>query len=378
MSLFGTLVTVLIGPAVPLPAPPPLLEAIESIDVQHSDQGQSGLQLSLKVGRTQLDVLDYFLLMTPLLRPMARVIILVTFNALPEVLFDGIITRQSLAPSERPGETRLTITAEDVSVMLDLEEKSAEHPAQDETVIALKIIASYAFYGLIPTVIPPAFLDPPLPTDRIPVQQGTDLAYLREMAGRHGYVFYVTPGPAPGINQAYWGPPPRLGVPQKAISANLGSESNVASINFSYDGLASATVQGVVQERTANIPIPVVTFASTRVPLVSQPAWLVQQPKRVMAYRESGVTAAQAYGRAQAMTDQAQDNVITASGQLDALRYEALLRPRGLVGVRGVGYSYDGLYYVKSVGHTIGIGSYQQSFSLTREGLGAITPVVRP
>lgn len=53
---------------------------------------------------------------------------------------------------------------EDVSVMMDLEEKSAEHPAQDETIIALKLIATYAQYGLIPVVLPPPAIDPPTPT----------------------------------------------------------------------------------------------------------------------------------------------------------------------------------------------------------------------
>ena len=67
------------------------------------------------------------------------------------------------------------MTGEDVSVMMDLEEKSAEHPAQDETIIALKLIASYAQYGLIPVVIPPVVIDPPIPIERTPVQQGTDL-----------------------------------------------------------------------------------------------------------------------------------------------------------------------------------------------------------
>jgi hypothetical protein len=378
MSLIGTLVTLLVGPTVPLPAPPQLMESVERIEVQHSDEGQSGLSMTLKVGRSQTDVLDYFLLMTPLLRPMARIIVIVTFNALPEVLFDGIITRQSLAPGDQPGASRLTVTAEDVSLAMDLEEKSAEHPAQPENIIALKLIATYFQYGLIPTVIPPIALDIPLPTERIPVQQGSDLQYLREMAARHGYVFYVTPGPLPGMNQAYWGPPVRFGLPQKALSVNLGPESNVTSISFSYDGLAPATVRGLVQDRTSNVPIPVFTFASTRVPLVSQPAWLFQSPTRVAAFRETGLTVAQAYGRAQAMTDASQDNVVTASGELDGLRYEALLKPRGLVGVRGVGYSYDGLYYVKSVSYSMGVGSFKQSFNLSREGLGSITPVVRP
>ena len=34
--------------------------------------------------------------------------------------------------------------------MMDREERSAEHPAQNETLIALKLIVSYAQYGLIP------------------------------------------------------------------------------------------------------------------------------------------------------------------------------------------------------------------------------------
>jgi hypothetical protein len=48
------------------------------------------------------------------------------------------------------------------------------------------------------------------------------------------------------------------------------------------------------------------------------------------------------------------------------------------VGLRGAGHSFDGLYYVKSVTHNIRRGEYKQSFTLTREGLGAISPVVVP
>jgi hypothetical protein len=48
-----------------------------------------------------------------------------------------------------------------------------------------------------------------------------------------------------------------------------------------------------------------------------------------------------------------------------------------LVGVRGAGFSYDGSYLVKNVTHTIRGGSYKQSFSMTREGVGTTTPRVR-
>lgn len=378
MSLLGVRLTLLIGPSVPAPAPLLMLEALDSVEVTHSDEGRSGFQLTFRVGRNKADAVDYALLSNPLLRVFSRVILLVTFNVVPEVLMDGIITNQQLAPGQEPGTSTLTLTGEDVSVMLDMEEKSAEHPAQNEAVIALKLIGSYAQYGLVPTVVPPPTIDTPMPSERIPVQQGTDLAYLQEMAARYAYVFYVTPGPASGTNAAYWGPPVRVGVPQKALSVNLGPNSNVESIDFQYNGLGPTVVSGKVQDRVTNQVLPVQTFASTRAPLVSRPAWATQPQVRSRQFRQAGQNVTQAFARAQAETDAAADSVITATGELNTAQYQALLKPRGLVGLRGAGHSYNGTYYVKSVTHSIHKGEYKQRFTLTREGLGALSPLVQP
>ncbi len=379
MNLLGIHLTLLIGPTVAVPAPPLLSEALQSVEVTHSDEGRSGFQITFQAGRGgPLGLLDYPLLSNPLLRPFNRVILIATFNAVPRVLMDGIITNQQLDPGSEPGSATLTVTGEDVSVMMDLEEKSAEHPAQDETIIAAKLIISYAQYGLIPLVIPPLVIDPPIPIERVPVQQATDLQFLKQLAERHGYVFYVTPGPAPFTNVAYWGPPKRLDLPQRALSINLGAESNVASISFSNNALAPTLVAGEVQDRATNQSMPVRTFASTRPPLATQPAWLVNQPNvRTRQFRASGLNVMQAFARAQGITDASAD-AVTAEGELDALRYNGLLQARGIVGLRGAGYSYDGFYYVKRVTHSIRKGEYKQRFSLSRDGVGAISPVVVP
>lgn len=378
MTLLGTHLTMLIGPTVPVPASVDLLESLEQVEVTHSDKGRSAFQITFRAGRSETDLVDYPQLLNPALRPFSRVVLLVTFNAIPQVLMDGLITNQQLVPGNEPGTTILTVTGEDVSIAMDLEERSAEHPAQDETVIALKIIASYAQYGLIPNVIPPVALDIPLPIERIPVQQGTDLQYLQQMASRHAYVFYVTPGPAPLTNTAYWGPPQRIGVPQGALSVNMGPQTNVNSISFEYNGLAPTFVEGRVQDRLTNQAVPVTTFASTRVPLVSMPAWATQSKTRTQQFRQPGLNTIQAFARAQADTDASTDNVVTATGELDAMTYGGLLQPRGVVGVRGVGFSHGGFYYVKQVTHRIRKGEYTQQFTLTREGSGALSPVVVP
>ncbi|TAH37115.1 MAG: hypothetical protein EYC70_09040 [Planctomycetota bacterium] len=380
MSLIptGVQLTVLIGPTVPVPAPPHVVQALDEVEVRHADQGRSGFQMRFRVGRSgPADIFDYPLLSLPLLKPFARVILIVTFRAMPRVLVDGIITNRQLSPSEQPGGSTLTITGEDVSVAMDQEEKSVEHPAQDETIIVTKILASYAQYGIIPDPRPPVVVDPPLPIERTPVQQGTDLQYLQQLAERHGYVFYVRPGPLPGMNSAYWGPPERIGAPQRAISVNLGPESNATGLQFQLDALAPAFESGPVQDRLTGQTVPVRTFASTRPPLAAMPIWATEMGNvRTRAFRASGLNAVQAFGRAQSRTDASTDRTLTATGELDALRYQDLLQPRGIVGLRGAGFQHDGLWYVASVTHRIRIGEYKQSFTLSREGVGALTPVV--
>jgi hypothetical protein len=377
--LLGIHLTLLIGPTIAVPAPLPLLEVLQSVEVTHNDTGRSGFQLTFQAGRSgAAAALDYPILSLPLLRPFNRVILIATFNASPRVLMDGIITHQQLNPGDQPGAGTLTITGEDVSIMMDLEEKNVEHPAQDETIIANKIIATYAPYGLIPIVIPPQVIDPPIPIERTPVQRATDLGYLKQMAERHGYVFYVTPGPAPFTNTAYWGPPVRVGLPQKALSINLGPETNLLTVNFQNNAVFPTLVAGQVQDRQTGQTMPVRTFASLRPPLASQPAILTQQPNvRTTRFQGSGLTTTQALGRAQGITEASTDQVIQVNGELDAVRYGDILQARGLVGLRGAGYTHDGFYYVKSVTHILQRGTYQQRFTLTREGVGSTTPVVR-
>lgn len=375
--------TLLLGPSVPVPAPLFLTENLENVKVSLCDTGRSGFEITFRAGRAGPAGLSEFrLLASPLLKQGSRVIVMVAVNSRPAVLIDGLIKNQQLSPDPRPGATTLTVIGQDVAVAMDEEEATHEHPAQNEMLIAMKIIAKYARYGMIPVVIPPLSFDYPLPVERIPVQaKSTDLAYLDTLARRCGYVFHVKAGPVPGANTAYWGPPIRVGIPARALSVNMGGETNVESINFKYDAEAATTVRGEVKDRSLNMKLPVQTFFSTRLPpLAAFPAVPFDFPRvRTTKLKDSeGLTWVQAFARAQGVTDRSMDNVLTAEGEVDSARYGDVLTARSLVGVRGVGYQYDGFYHVKEVTHTLKEGEYKQKFTLCREGLGSTTRVVRP
>lgn len=370
--------TFLIGPiSVPLPVPLPE-SSIISVEITNTDEGRDGFQLTFFVGRSiPADILDYPLIRDRLLQPFNRVIIVLTISGVPEVLIDGIITQVQLNQSDTPGQSTLTVTGEDIGVLMDMEEKSETFPNQSDATIVTRIISSYTKFGILPIVIPPLTINVSAITDILPSQHGTDLAYIQELARSHGYVFYIEPK-APGFSNAYWGPPKFSGIPQNALSINMGPETNVSSIRFHYNALAPHLVDGTVQDRTTNIISSIKITSSTLPSLSSEPALIANKPNlRIKKFRESGWNTTQAEASAQAETDRSQD-VLVANGEIDSLRYGGVLRARKLVGLRGAGYAHDGLYYVKQVTHSIKVGEYRQTFTLVREGYGSITPVVGP
>jgi hypothetical protein len=378
MSL-GLHLTLLIGKKVPAPAPLLLLDAIQKVEVTNSDEGRDGFQIIFSVGRSgSAGAAEYPLLDSPLLNQFNRVIIMVAFGVVPKVLIDGVITHQQLNPSPEPGKSTFTVTGEGLEAMMDLEEKSETFPNQNNVAIVSRIILSYSQYGLIPSVVPPASMEVPLEINSVASQQATDLKYIEQLAKMHDHVFYVEPTDVPGVNTAYWGPSIRGGLPQRALSFNMGTFTNVNSIDFQNNALQQTAVRGSIQDPLTGIKFEIPALPSLRPSLAAQSSADLNQgnsPSRQL--RDSGLNIIETLIKAQSESDGSAD-AVSVSGELDSMRYGDVLRARRLVGLRGVGKSYDGLYYVKRVVHTLTKGSYTQKFTLAREGLGATTPVVIP
>lgn len=370
--LRGIHLTLLIGPVAAVPVPRELSEALVSAQVTTTSGQRSGFQLEFVFGKSS--TIGRALLPVGFFDPGIRVILMVTVNSIPSVLMDGIITRQEVTPSGEPGQSKLTITGEDISVFMDLIEFTGiPYPAMPAEARVALIVAKYALFGLIPIVIPRVLFDVPIPTTEIPVHQGNDLQYLKKLADDAGYVFYVEPGPAPGTNFAYWGPEIRVGVPQPALNVNFDAHTNVESISFSQDGLAREQPFIFVHEPIThlNIPIPIPDVSLLRPPLAARPSIALKFKQLQTAHLPPLRAALRGLAHAAQTSD-----AVTGTGFLNVLRYGRVLRARQLVGVRGASPAFDGLYYVKSVTHNLKPGEYKQSFTLVREGLVSLLPNV--
>ena len=339
----GVVMSLLVGPTIPVPVPKPVLEALTEVEVTTNTRGPSLFELRFTLSnRSPLHTL--FLVQSGSLIPVIRVILVVTIKGIPQTVIDGVITEQDVSPGGT-GESTLVVRGEDLTRVMDyLEFTGVPYPAMPAEARVALIVAKYAMFGMIPLVIPSLFTDIPIPVDRIPCHQGTDLAYLKQLAEEAGYVFYVDPGPAPGTNVAYWGPEIKVGVPQPALNLDMDAHRNVESLEFRFDSQNTELPIVWLQnpQTRLSIPIPIPDISPLNPPLGLIPP-LPKQFRFLAGTAKLSATQAVSRGVAEASRS---SEAVKGSGSLDVTRYGRLLRARGLVGVRGAGPAFDGLHYV--------------------------------
>lgn len=374
----GIYLTLLMGPVVAVPVPAEVTDSITSVQVTTASGSRSGFQITFSLAKNSL---LNTLLTAGFFDPMIRVIVIVTINGMPSVIMDGLIAQQQVAPNNAAGGSTLTITGEDVSQAMDLIDTSGiPYPCMPAEARVALCIAKYAMFGIVPLVIPSILLDVPIPTEKIPRHQGTDLGYINQLAEEVGYVFYVEPGPAPGMNIGYWGPEIKVGVPQPALTVNMDAHTNVESLNFTFAGLSKTLYIMFIQNLQTKlpIPIPIPDITPLNPPLGLKPPLPLHVKFLANEKGENGTakyTPVQAAMIGMAKASKSSD-VISGSGSLDVLRYGRPLKARQLVGVRGAGVAYDGLYFVKSVTHNLKHGEYKQGFTLSRNASISTTRLV--
>lgn len=371
----GVKLNLFIGPAVPIPAPRVAIDALEKVQVQvNPGDTPSGFELNFSLSkRSPLQTL--FLVTGGSSVPIMRVVIMVTIGGLAEVLMDGVMTHHEVRPGTDGSKSTLVVKGKDLTALMDyIELDGIPYPAMPPAIRVLTVLAKYAAFGVIPMVIPSVVEDLPLPIERIPTQQGSDLAYVSQLAHEVGYVFYMDPGPAPGTSRAYWGPEIRVGPPQPALNTDMDIHTNVESLSFSFDKESKEMPIVYIQNQAtkAPIPIPIPDITPLNPPLGVLPPI---PPKLKYLDDTARLSPLGAVMQGMAYASRHSD-AVTGQGSLKVTRYGRALKARQLVGVRGAGDAFDGLYYVKSVTHDIQKGEYTQNFTLARNGLLSTTPRV--
>ena len=368
----GIRLELLIGPTLPKPAPLEVMDSLIDLEVTTQDRELDGFQMTFSIGRTRKQYNEYSLLQGGILNPPNRVIITVIIEVKKYVLIDGIVTHHQVLPSNQPGESRLIVTGEDISLQLNLKEENAVYRNQSDSTIVTKLLKKYKQFGMQPDVTPTAYT--PSEKEIVTSQYETDLTFIERLAERNSFVFYIKPTTA-GKTIAYWGEEEQQLEPtQPALTMNMGPYTNVdMPINFTFNALepTQPKVTRFNKPNRRTIPIPE--------PRAKNPK---QARKPAKALRETIVRYSAKLNQTKAklvagsVFEESTEDAVIATGELNTIRYGQVLQVRRLVGVRGVGKTFDGYYYVRKVTHRIKYGEYKQSFTLIREGRDTTTTKV--
>ena len=370
----GVDLTLLFGPGVPVPAPPAMIEALQSVNVtEQSGTSADGFELVFALPKNS-PLTTVFLLAGGLSAPIVRVALSATINGVVYPLINGVALNTNLVPGSGGQPSTLTVRGKDLTAVMDvIPFDGLPYPGMPPVARMAVMLAKYAWLGVIPQLIP-SLEGPPLPTDRIPLHKGTDLAYIQTLSDEAGYTFFLKPGPQPLTSVAYWGPEIRIGEVQPALTAESGVTTNVESLSFSFDQEQQEIPLVFIHNQLTKAPIPVPIPSS--IPFHPPLGAIPPLPPRIKRINETGrLKPYEAIVRGFAHAAQNAD-AVRGTGSLDVVRYGRPLRARALVGVRGAGLPFDGKHYVDSVTHQLARGSYKQSFTLKRNGLLPTTPGV--
>ncbi len=339
-----------------------LLHCIQSVTVDEDLDVGSSCAIQLEACRNDDGSWPY--LEEENLQVWNRVTVYASFPQRAEMVFDGYISHVNCRTNEQAANMTVEIRGVDASYHMNQEEKTRIWRGKTYEVIANEIFTEYQFKPMVAD--PPGTGEAPLQV----AQRSTDHRFVRELARRRGYEFYVL-----GAN-AYFRPPVLTETPQKVIAVNFGEQTNCNNLQFESDGTAPTQAHVSYFDAMEGAAASDLAVDSGLPPLGTQPLsglrGAIQMPPASRIARGLGFhSGAQASEYAAGMLRR-HGWWITASGSLNGLRYGTVLRSRKLVTVKGAGRNYNGNYYVRKVQHRLTPRSYDMQFELARNALSQL------
>ena len=295
-------------------------------------------------------------------RPWAKVQIEAGFGNSFKEIFRGFITHIVPHFKAEVADSFLAIRGLDATAAMNTQEKLKSWPNQKDSDIAGQIFSNYS---LIPVVTATSVVY--TQTISTIVQRETDIRFLKRLAQRNGYECFVEAG------KGFFRPPDLRSPPQKVLAAHFGDDTNLAGFQAEVNATRPATVEmnqfDPLTREERNAKAQTVDWRQ----LGKTPALSVYSSpvKTGLQFARNGVAAfpQQMQAMTQAMTNE-NGWLVEAEGEILSELYGAVLRPRRLVTIKGVGERFSGVYYVTNVRHNFSPFGYTQRFRAVRNALG--------
>lgn len=303
---------------------------------------------------------DFPLLVEDRLGPESELAVMVMVDTTPKFLVNGPVTRQEITVLNGGQGSTLDVIGGDPSIAMDREDKAK---VWSNVTDSLAVTAVLADYKLAPDVTPTTTLHTEL--KHVLVQRETDLRFVRRLARRNGFWFWIT-SEAPGIDVGHFKRPDFAGPPDVELKLNVG-EPNVDKVTLEWD--TERPVQASLKQLNLSDK-SVIDGSVRRSPLsglaekaLADVITKCRQTHLVVPVDDAGDLTARAEA---VLIDAGWFVSARVSVRLSVLK--KLVRTHMLARLIGLGSRHSGTYVVSQVIHDIDPNEHLMTIDLARNG----------
>ena len=303
---------------------------------------------------------DFPLLLDGHLEPESELAVMVMVDMVPQFLVSGPVIGQQIRIVNGGTGSALEVVGADRSAAMDREDKAR---VWNNVTDSLAVMAVLAEYQLVPDVSMTSTLHTEF-THSL-VQRESDLRFVRRLARRNGFWFWIT-SLAPAVNVGHFKRFSPGGAPEAALAINA-AETNIDEVSIDWDS-----------ERPTSAPLKQISLSDksvidgtvTRSPLTG----LASQGLADIAASPRSARIAVPVDDAGDLTARAEALLIDhgwfvrarVTARLSTLK--TLVRAHTMVSLNGVGSRHSGTYVVSRVVHDIDPADHVMTIDLIRNG----------
>jgi phage protein D len=305
---------------------------------------------------------DFPLLADVRLGPGSELSILVPAPDSDHCLVKGPVYGQQIHFEQGGSGSTLTVMGGDSSIKLDREDKAVAWSDLTDSDAASAILSQAGFVAEVE-----ATQAGHTEAKHVLIQRETDLAFLRRLARRNGYLFWIACDPE-GVETAHFKRPVLEGDAVLDLVINLSDPAaNVTSLEISWDVERPTSSEALEVDLNTKQDISGTVAKSPLTPLGGAALVDIAAEPRIAHVRAPVDDSGDLQARSEGALIEA-SFFVRATGATTLSALGSVLRAHTLVNLRGAGSRHSGLWFCSSVRHTIDATEHRMDFDLIRNG----------
>lgn len=306
---------------------------------------------------------DMPLLKEPALSAGAKIAVIAPVDEGLVCLVKGSVRGQQIHVEHGGEGSVLDVFGGDSTLAMDREDKAALWSDLTDSDAVSNILGQYGFTTDVEDTAAGHFED-----KHLLVQRDTDLAFIRQLAARNGYLFWVTCDATTKVETAHFKRPPFDGETTAELVVNLSDPpANVGTLDVVWDIEAPASASVMQVDLSTRDSIDGSVESSPLAGLASQQFSAIGPTPRSLNLAVPVDDTGDLQARGEAALIEA-EMFIRARGQTTVHALGTVLRANTMVRIRGLGGRHSGKWFCHSVRHYVDAIEHRMEFELVRNG----------